>query len=117
MTAVQQMRIAGIRAQLALRGIAVTLIADGSQFTALAEHYQSPQPGSIADSGRGVLEPETRQACRLAILKVDLEGTDVEVGDYFRDSANSTDYRVTRVEPRGVDVLARFVCDIEPTPA
>ncbi|MCZ7637594.1 MAG: hypothetical protein M5U12_17090 [Verrucomicrobia bacterium] len=111
MTLTQQARVAGFRAQLGVRGRTLTLLPARGTFPALVEHYQGPQPGSVADSGPQVLEPETRTAVRLAILEADLGETGVAIGDVFRDG--TTDYRVVRVERGGVDVAARFTCEKE----
>ena len=113
MTLVQQARVAGFRAQLLVRGITVTLLPDRGSFPALVEQYQGPQPGSVADAGSGAVEPELRQAVRLAILLADLGETQVQVGDVFQDAANATDYRVARIERGGVDIAARFTCERE----
>ena len=114
MTVSQQSRLAGFRAQLGVRGVTVTLLPDRGEFPALVEHYQGPQPGSVADSGANVLEPETRTAVRLAILHEDLGATAVAIGDVFRDGA--TEYRVVRIERGGIDIAARFTCEKEDAP-
>lgn len=116
MTLVQQARVAGFRAQLGVRGIPVTLLPDRGAFTALVEQYGGPQAGSVADTGPQVLEPEGRTAVRLAILREDLGTMTVEVGDVFRDPAGATDYRVVRIEREGIDVAARFTCEVEGQP-
>ncbi|HNQ90693.1 MAG TPA: hypothetical protein PKM73_18925 [Verrucomicrobiota bacterium] len=113
MTLIQQARVAGFRAQLAVRGITVTLLPDRGSFPAPVEQYQGPQPGSVADAGSGTVEPELRQAVRLAILLADLGDTAVQVGDVLRDTGNATDYRVVRIERGGIDIAARFTCERE----
>ncbi len=113
MTLIQQARAAGFRAQLLVRGITVTLLPDRGCFPALVEQYQGPAPGSVADASSNAVEPELRQAVRLAILLADLEDTAVQVGDVFRDTGNATEYRVVRIERGGIDVAARFTCERE----
>lgn len=113
MTVTQQSRLAGFRAQLGVRGVTVTLLPDRGEFAVLVEHYQGPQPGSVADSGANVLEPETRTAVRLAILEEDLGTTAVVIGDVFRDGPAGTEYRVVRIERGGIDIAARFTCEKE----
>jgi len=112
-TVTQQSRLAGFRAQLGVRGVTVTLLPDRGTFPALVEHYQGPQPGSVADSGANVLEPEARTAVRLAILHEDLGTAAVSIGDVFRDTASATEYRVVRIERGGIDIAARFTCEKE----
>ena len=114
MTVTQQSRLAGFRAQLGVRGVTVTLLPDRGEFPALVEHYQGPQPGSVADSGANVLEPETRTAVRLAILHEDLGTVAVSIGDVLRDGA--MEYRVVRIERGGIDIAARFTCEKEDAP-
>ena len=114
MTVTQQSRLAGFRAQLGVRGVTVTLLPDRGEFPALVEHYQGPQPGSVADSGANVLEPESRTAVRLAILHEDLGTVAVSIGDAFQDGA--TEYRVVRIERGGIDIAARFTCEKEDAP-
>jgi hypothetical protein len=88
MTLTQQARVAGFRAQLGVRGRTLTLLPARGTFPGLVEHYQGPQPGSVADSGPQIIEPETRTAVRLAILDDPL----VEPNeDFFIDLANPTD--------------------------
>lgn len=116
MTATQSARLLGFRANLAMRGVAVTLVPDRGTFSALVEQYQGPSPTSAADSGARVLDAELRGAVRLAILREDLGAAPVSVGDTFRDSENLTDYRVTRIERLGVDVADRFTCERESVP-
>jgi hypothetical protein len=114
MTPIQQALVAGFRAQLAVRGITLALRPDRGTFPALVEQFGGPQPGSVADTGVGVLEPEQRGAVRLALLREDLGATVVRVGDVFRHG--TTDYRVVRLEPGGIDVAARFTCEKEDAP-
>ncbi len=116
MTVTQQALVAGFRAQLGVRGVSVMLLPDRGAFQALVEQYGGPQPGSVADSGPHVLEPESRSAVRLAILKEDLGTVAVSIGDVFRDTAGATDYRVVRIEREGIDVAARFTCEVEAQP-
>lgn len=111
MTPTQQSRVAGFRAQLTARGITVRLLPDRGAFPALVETLLDPRPGSVADAGANVLEPEQRQACRLALLNLDLGATRVAIGDVFRDGP--TDYRVVRIERGGIDIAARFTCEVE----
>lgn len=116
MTAVQTARVAGFRAQLALRGLTLLLVPDRGSFSALVEHTPSPQPGLPADSGSHLLDPELRGAVRLAILGEDLGDTPVAIGDVFRDVENRTDYRVTRIERPGPDIAGHFLCECEDAP-
>ncbi|MCZ7636680.1 MAG: hypothetical protein M5U12_12015 [Verrucomicrobia bacterium] len=111
MTLTQQARGGRVPGATGCRGRTLTLLPARGTFPALVEHYQGPQPGSVADSGPQVLEPETRTAVRLAILETDLGETAVGIGDVFRDG--TTDYRVVRIERGGVDVAARFTCEKE----
>ena len=116
MTLVQQALVAGFRAALAVRGITLTLVPDRGSFSALVEHYPSPQPGMAADFGSRQVDPELRGAVRLAILRADLGLTQVVVGDVFREVDRMTDYRVVRIERLGVDVAERFTCEREDAP-
>lgn len=113
MTAVQQARAAGVQALLAQRGVSLTLLPDAVSFLGLIEQYQSPLPGSLADSGPRQVDADTRTAVRLAILRSALAGVTVEIGSVFRDDAMGGFYRVVRIERGGIDILARFTCERE----
>ncbi|MCA1996443.1 MAG: hypothetical protein LDL56_04345 [Armatimonadetes bacterium] len=113
MTTAQQARTAGFRAQLAVRGFALRLLPDRGSFNTLVEHFSAPQPGLAADTGPHVLDPHLRQAARLAVLKEDAAGVPFVPGDVLRDELTQIDYRVVRVEDRGVDVALRLTCEIE----
>lgn len=116
MTPVQRARTAGFRASLAVRGVPLTLVPDLGPFSALVEQYPSPQPGSVADSGSRLIDPEMRGAVRLAILREDLGLTQVPVGSVFRHVEAMTDYRVVRVDRLGIDIAERFTCEREDAP-
>lgn len=111
MTAVQQARAAGFQALAAQRGVCLTLLPDGVSFLGLVEQYQSPLPGSPADSGPRLVDEDKRTAVRLAILRSALAGKKVEIGSVFQSSSGF--YRVVRIERGGVDILDRFTCERE----
>ncbi|MCZ7640025.1 MAG: hypothetical protein M5U12_30610 [Verrucomicrobia bacterium] len=113
MTAVQQARAAGFQALAAQRGVCLTLLPEGVSFLGLVEQYQSPLPGSPADSGPRLVDEDKRTAVRLAILRSALAGKKVEIGSVFRDDTMGGFYRVVRIERGGVDILDRFTCERE----
>lgn len=110
--------MAGFRGRRGIRGISVTLLPDPrGAFAALVEaEYGGPQAGSVAQLSPRVLEPEGRTAVRLAILRQDLGATTVDVGDVSGTPPGPPTTRVVRIEREGIDVAARFTCEVEALP-
>jgi hypothetical protein len=102
MTVTQQARLAGFRAQLAVRGRTLTLQPSGPSFSALL------QPAS-ADKGEYQLSEETTVTDVASILREDVGTTVITPGAILGEG--NAQYRVVKVEDHPVDVAIQFHCE------
>ena len=110
MTLSEQARMAGIQSQLAVRGRTVTHVRSGLLFRALADH----QPGFRAQPAAGgeyAFGEEERSEDSLHILRSDLGGTEIAVGDELRDT-NERSFRAVAVEDSPHNFLIRFTVEV-----
>ena len=102
MIASQTFRIAGIRAQLGIRGHTLHLEPDGPDLPALL------QPAGN-DQSEYQLSEETTVTDIVNILAEDLGATVIQPGSILTEG--SVQYRVVKVDEHPVDVLRRFYCE------
>ena len=102
MTITQQARLAGFRAQLAVRGHTLTLQPGGPAFPALL------QP-AVRESGEYQLAEETTVTDIANILRDDLGATVITPGVILAEG--SAQYRVVKVEDHPVDIAIRCHCE------
>ncbi len=102
MTATQQARVAGFRAQLSARGHTLVLQPGGPAFAALL------QPASN-ETGEYHLSEETSVTDIASILRQDLGATIITPGNILAE--DSAQYRVVKVEDHPVDIAVRLHCE------
>jgi len=101
-TATQQARVAGFRAQLSARGHTLVLQPGGPAFAALL------QPASN-ETGEYHLSEETSVTDIASILRQDLGATIITPGNILAE--DSAQYRVVKVEDHPVDIAVRLHCE------
>lgn len=102
MTATQQARLAGFRAQLSARGHTLVLQPGGPGFAALL------QPASN-EKGEYQLAEETSVTDIASILRQDLGATAITPGCILAEG--SAQYRVVKVEDHPADIAVRLHCE------
>ena len=107
MTTVQTLRTAGIRAQIAKRGITLQV----QPVTGASASYSALLDTQPLKDGEFALAKEERTTDTVCILRVDLGAVVIAVGNVFEDAESGATYRVTAVIDKPVDVLLRFVCE------
>jgi hypothetical protein len=109
-TIIEQCRLAGIRAQLLVRGRRLTHVRSGAQFTVLADH----KPGfkaAPAAVGEYAFGPEERGQDDFYALRVDLAETAIAVGDELTN-ADARSFRVIAIEDTPNNLLVRFTVEV-----
>ena len=105
MTPVQQARLTGLRASLEQRGVWLTT-PGGRRLRALIEIV-------VAEAGAYALEPELRNAAIVHVVREDLAGETIAIGDSFAAVDPDQRYRVTRIEDQPVNVAIRFHTELD----
>jgi hypothetical protein len=108
-TAVEQSRLVGIQAQLAVRGRRMTHVRSGLVFRALAEHQPGfkSRPGA---EGEYTFGAEERSQDNLFLLRSDFAEAQITVGDEVTD-ANDRSFRVVAIEDSPNNLLIRLTAE------
>ena len=109
MTILEQCRLAGIRAQLLVRGRHLTHVRSGIGFMALADHAPGfkAQPAAEGQYAFGVEERSQDDFCA---LRVDLADTVIAVGDELAGAAGA--FRVVAVGDTPNNLLIRYTVEV-----
>ena len=110
MTVTEQARLAGIAAQLSVRGRLLSHPRSGGQFKALADH----RPGfKTAPAGEGEygFGTEERSQDSFYALRSDLTGIELAVGDEVTGDGSAS-FRVIAVEDTPNNLLVRFTVEV-----
>ena len=108
MTILEQCRLAGIRAQLLVRGRHLTHVRSGIGFMALADHAPGfkAQPAAEGQYAFGAEERSQDDFCALR------EGLpEIAVGDELAGAAGAT-FRVVAVEDTPNNLLIRYTVEV-----
>lgn len=110
MTAVEQARLAGIRAQQAVRARSVIHARSGRAFPVLADHVPGFKARPKAE-GEFHFGSEERSQDELYAVRIDLEDTVVAVGDELVTPQGQS-FRVVAIEDSSNDLLICYTVEV-----
>jgi hypothetical protein len=102
-------RLAGIQSQLAVRGRTLTHVRSGLVFRALGQHAPGFKSRPAAESAYA-FGAEERSEDNLYVIRSDLAGTVIAVGDELAGTAGT--FRVVAVEDSPNNLLVRFTVEV-----